>query len=437
MNYHSTTTDAGIDPTQHISRRFAWLVFALTFGLLISDYMSRQVLNAVFPLIKSEWHLSDSQLGALGGVVALMVGLLTFPLSLFADRFGRMKSLVLMAIIWSIATLGCGLSESYNQIFLARFFVGVGEAAYGSVGIAVVLSVFPSSLRATLTAAFMAGGLVGSVLGVAFGGILAAHFGWRWSFAGIACFGLLLAILYPLLLKKNQPYLDNPYGRKTRTDAIKEKRTPLRSLFSTRSVISAYVGSGLQLFIMSAMTGWMPSFLNRYYQMAPDKAGVLAAGFLLCASLGMVFCGIVSDRLGRNTPVRKFNLVILFCLLSCALLLIAFNLPVGHTQLVFIAFGVFFAAGSAGPAGAMVANLTNPSIHGTAFATLTLANNLLGLAPGPIVTGILADRFGLQTAFELIPLVSIGSTLVFLMGKKYYQADLIKVTALQNAGGQA
>lgn len=54
-------------------------MFALTFGLLISDYMSRQVLNAVFPMLK--WALSDTQLGLLSGIVALMVGLLTFPLS--------------------------------------------------------------------------------------------------------------------------------------------------------------------------------------------------------------------------------------------------------------------------------------------------------------------------------------------------------------------
>jgi sugar phosphate permease len=72
--------------------QYAWIVFALTFGLLISDYMSRQVLNAVFPMLKGEWSLSDGQLGLLSGVVALMVGLLTFPLSLMADRFGRVKA---------------------------------------------------------------------------------------------------------------------------------------------------------------------------------------------------------------------------------------------------------------------------------------------------------------------------------------------------------
>ena len=60
----------------------------LTIGLLLSDYMSRQVINAVFPLLKSEWSLADQQLGMLGGIVPLMVGIFTVPLSYLADRLG-------------------------------------------------------------------------------------------------------------------------------------------------------------------------------------------------------------------------------------------------------------------------------------------------------------------------------------------------------------
>lgn len=110
------------------SRTYPWIVFALTFGLLLSDYMSRQVLSAVFPFLKSEWALSDSQLASLTSIVALMVGLLTLPLSLLADRWGRVKSLVLMAVLWSAATLLCAVASNFEQMLGARFLVGVGEA---------------------------------------------------------------------------------------------------------------------------------------------------------------------------------------------------------------------------------------------------------------------------------------------------------------------
>jgi MFS family permease len=430
-------TDAG----PSAARRYAWVVFALTFGLLVSDYMSRQVLNAVFPLLKADWSLSDARLGMLSGVVALMVGLLTFPLSLVADRLGRVRSLAVMAVLWSVATLACGLARNFEQMFLARLFVGVGEAAYGSVGVAVVLSFFPPRLRATITGAFMAGGMFGSVLGMAAGGILAAHFGWRWAFAGMAFFGLALAAVYPLIVResRDKSASASKQGGARHADATPARdgiathapiRSPLATLFATRSVICAYVGSGLQLFIGASMISWMPSFLNRYYDMGADRAGVASAAFVLCSGAGMIICGYLSDKLGRHSPSRKLTLAIAYCVLCFVLLTAAFSMPAGPLQLTVLALGLFVAAGTAGPAGAMVANLTHLAIHGTAFATLTLANNLLGLAPGPFVTGALADAIGLQGALRIIPCVSLLAALAFVIGKRSYERDLARVRAL-------
>ncbi|WP_223504527.1 MFS transporter [Pseudomonas sp. BF-R-24] len=408
-----------------VARKYAWIVFALTFGLLISDYMSRQVLNAVFPLLKSEWILSDGQLGLLSGIVALMVGLLTFPLSLLADRFGRVKSLALMALLWSVATLGCALAQDYQQMFIARFMVGVGEAAYGSVGIAVVISVFPKHMRATLTSAFMAGGLFGAVLGMALGGAIAAKLGWRWSFAGMALFGLCLAVLYPLIVKEARiaPQRAAQIANKT---AAAVKR-PLRTLWSSRSVVATYVGSGLQLFVGGTVMVWIPSYLNRYYDMPTDKAGGMAALIVLCSGVGMILCGMLSDRLCRHSPERKVALAIGFCLGSCLLLSAAFALQAGPVQLLLICLGMLIATGTTGPAGAMVANLTHYSVHGTAFATLTLANNLLGLAPGPFITGRVSDLIGLHAAFQLVPLVSLAAAAVFFYAKCHYHKDIARL----------
>lgn len=402
-----------------VPRRYAWVVFALTFGLLISDYMSRQVLNAVFPLLKGEWTLSDAQLGLLSGIVAVMVGLLTFPLSLLADRWGRVRSLALMAMLWSLATLGCAVAQTFPQMFAARFFVGVGEAAYGSVGIAVVISVFPAHLRATLTGAFMAGGMFGSVLGMGLGGVLAAHLGWRWAFAGMALFGLLLALLYPLIVSEKRIA---PVAAATASRQAGGRS--LRSLFGSRSVIAAYLGSGLQLFVAAAVMVWIPSYLNRYYHLDTGKAGLISAVIVLVGGSGMVLCGILCDRLGRANPPRKIALAIGFCLVSCVLLSIAFRLSPGTVQLSLICLGMLVAAGTSGPSGAMVANLTAPAVHGTAFATLTLANNLLGLAPGPLLTGVLADHIGLDRAFQLIPLLSILASLVFIYARRHYHNDM-------------
>src|SRR5262245_59246951 len=111
-----------------VSRRYAWIAFALVIGLMLSDYLSRQVINAVFPFLKASWSRSDAQLGSLASVVALVVGVMTFPISLLADRFGRVRSATAMAIVWGLATIACGLSGNFMTLFIARAFVGLGEA---------------------------------------------------------------------------------------------------------------------------------------------------------------------------------------------------------------------------------------------------------------------------------------------------------------------
>ena len=396
---------------------YAWVVFALTFGLLISDYMARQVLNAVFPLLKAEWSLTDGQLGFLSGVVALMVGLLTCPVSLLADRLGRVKSIAIMAAVWSVATVLCGLAQSYQEMLAARVLVGVGEAAYGSVGIAVIISVFPRHMRATLTGAFMAGGLAGQVLGVGIGGVVAAAHGWRTAFLAIGAGGLLLALVYPLVVQE---------VRLNEGEVPERGRVTLRSvgaLFAGGQLKCAYVGSGLSLLTAAALPAWLPTYFVRYYDFPLEKAAPVAAVFLAIGGAGMIICGAVSDRLVRTLNQRA-SLSVAYCL-GCAFLIgAAMTLEPGPAQLVLLGLGMFFAAASAGPAGAMVANLTPAALHGTAFAVLTLANNAFGLAPGPILTGWLADRIGLLGAMQWLPFASLAAALVFFVASRQRDLEL-------------
>lgn len=421
------------------SRFYPWLVFALTFGLLLSDYMSRQILSAVFPFLKAEWSLSDSHLASLNSVVALMVGLLTLPLSMLADRWGRVRSLVVMAGLWSVATLLCAVAGSYEQMLGARFLVGVGEAAYGSVGIAVVLSVFAPRLRASLSGAFMAGGSFGSVIGVAFGGVIAVQLSWRWSFASMAIFGLILVALFWALIseRKLARHAVDDDANTTDTAATGAPGTvvhaPISSLFTNPAVLCAYVGGGLQMFTAAALMAWLPSFFGRSYGLAADKAAAIAAVFVLLIGAGMIVCGIFADRIARIDPARKWTVAIAISLAAGVLLIVGFRLPVGTAQLVLLGVGAFFSAGSTGAVTAMVANLTHPTVRASAFGTTTLANSLLGLAAGPFVVGVLADKIGLGHALQLAPLVYLGAVAVLLVGKRVYPASVRKLATLSPA----
>src|SRR4029077_4412326 len=96
--------------------------------------IDRQVIVSLFPYLKAEWALSDKQLGLLVSVVSVTVALAGLPVALLADRFSRVKSIVAMAVAWSLATISCMFTRSYAPLFAARAVVGVGEAGYGSGG---------------------------------------------------------------------------------------------------------------------------------------------------------------------------------------------------------------------------------------------------------------------------------------------------------------
>jgi MFS family permease len=396
---------------------FAWAVFALSFGLLMSDHMARQVLAAVGPQLKAEWSLNNAELASLSSVVALAVGLLTLPLSYLADRFGRVKSLVAMAVLWSLATLTGAWVESYQQMLAARLLVGVGEAAYGSVGIAVVLAVFPVHMRATLSSSFLAGSVVGQMLGVAVGAEVAASYGWRAAFAAIGLFGLVLAVIYPLVVRESR-LGERPVRTRTNWGEL------ARLLLGRRLLWLTYFAGGIQLFCTGTLAWAMPLLLTEHYGMALQQAGKTTALFLLVCAVGMVGCGMLTDRLSRRDPAITPRLSIVFSLLSAALFAGAFFSQPGGVQLAFIAGALLVVAGITGVTGSMIANSTPRAVHSTSMAVLGLSYNLLGLAPGPYVTGLLADRFDLLAALKVLPLPCLLSAVAMMMIRREYAAEV-------------
>jgi MFS family permease len=411
-----TTTAA----TRGSVRSYAWAVFAVMFCLLLSDYMSRQALNALFPILKVQWQMSDTHLGSISSVVPLTVGVLTLPFSIFADRWGRVKSIALMVALWSLATLGCAIASSYEEMLVARFFVGVGEAAYGSVGIAILVNIFPKHMRSGIAGGFTSAAAFGSVLGVSLSGVVATHFGWRWSMGVMAVFGFVLLIVYCCVVTEKRLERAHPEDVEplTHGSAKLAPRALIAGIFPSRSIFCAYLGCALQVFIQGTLFVWLPSYLNRYWGMSVSQAALTAAGLVLVSGLGQLMCGVITDRISRGSSLKRWNMAVAYCLALGTLLTIAFHVPQGTLQLVLLGAAVFFLASSFGTCSPIIAGATSPAIHGSAFATLTLFNNILGLAAGPFLTGAAADAFGLRTALHWLPLLAVLPFIVFILGRR-------------------
>ncbi|MGF6700838.1 putative MFS family arabinose efflux permease [Paraburkholderia sp. MM5496-R1] len=417
------TLRAATTTTHLTSRRQAWFAFAMTFALMFFDFIDRQVIVSLFPHIKSEWNLSDKQLGSLVSIISIVVGVGGLPVALVADRMGRVKSIVVMAITWSLATISCMFTTNYSQLFAARAMVGVGETGYGSVGVALISTLFPKRLRSAALGIFYAAPSLGSVLGVVLGGMIAARWGWKAAFGVVGVPGLVLALLYLFVRDYKTVALTPGLNQATRSLGGTLKHIFV-AMARTRTLLWVCVGAAAQLITVSAMWSWLPSYLNRFHGMAPEAAAKSAAAVVLVSAFGCTFWGIVVGRLALRTPRNKLSALSVLCLITSVILVVAFGGSyTGNAQFKLILLGGFCMNCTVGLVAGVAMDVIHPGVRSTGAAVLSLFQNVLGLAVGPFLAGVLSDQWGLQWALTVIPLFSILAAVLFVIAMRSYDSD--------------
>ncbi|TXD61014.1 MFS transporter [Ralstonia sp. TCR112] len=426
MNLHAADPRADHDEYL-VSRPQAWFAFAMTFALMLFDYIDRQVIVSLFPHLKTAWALSDKQLGALVSVISIVVAVGGLPVALLADRFSRVKSIVVMATVWSLATISCMFTRNYAQLFTARAIVGVGETGYGSVGAALIASLFPKRLRATLMGAFFAAASVGSVLGVLLGGVIAARWGWQAAFGVVGVPGLVLALLY-VFVPDYKTVAMAPGSTQARQPAGKLLQRVAGALTSSRTLWWTCLGAAFQLIVVSTIWSWLPSYLNRYHGTPPDRAAMQAALVVLCGALGAFVWGVVADVVAARRQRNRLIAVAVLAVVTLLVFMTAFGTTMpANQQFLMIAFGGFLMTCTVAPASSVVFDVVHPGVRSTGAAVLSLFQNLFGLAIGPFVGGAMSDAWGLQTALAVMPVFGVVAAGCFLLAARSYEPELQRV----------
>src|ERR1700723_1017891 len=183
------------------NQRARWLIGSagaalavLTF-INLFNYLDRYVLSTlVESLRRSELHLNDTQAASLMSGFLIVFALVGPIFGSLGDRRSRPRLIAFGVACWSVATALSGLAGNFAALFAARASVGVGEAAYVTVGPSLLSDYFPRDQRGRVMAIFFCAIPVGSALGYIVGGLMGAHFGWRAAFFVAGIPGLALAL---------------------------------------------------------------------------------------------------------------------------------------------------------------------------------------------------------------------------------------------------
>ncbi len=409
------TTNASDEPVT----RAAWGLLIFLTALNILNFVDRMLIASLAPLLIQDLGLTRAQIGLLAGFGFVFfytfVGLF---LGIAADRFRRFPLIAAGLALWSAMTALSGWARSFIQLAIPRIFVGIGEATLTPAALSMLGDAFPARRLGLAIGVYYAGIPLGLALALISSSLIAPRYGWRVSFFALGIIGLLatvfLAILKEPERRRTTEGNDGAAAPTKAQPAVRELlRDLMRSLVNRPALTLALAGGSLLCYGSGAAlhcVTWLVEERGFSYANAAFSAGIVAvfAGFL-----GNLAGGIFGDFCARRfRGGRLWSLVIMTAFFTVPAWLFYSATP--GTPLFYICW-FFTSAGTTawfGPLFSSYQELAPVHARSTMIAFALLVLNLLGVGPGPLITGMIGDSrslsFGLLvslvvTAFAIVP----------------------------------
>lgn len=400
---------------------------ALLFVIYSVNHVDRQIMHILIEPVRLDLGLSDAQMGLLvGGAFALFYTFAGLPIARWADRGNRRNIISIALAVWSVMTVASGLARGFFTLLAARVGVGVGEAGCTPPAHSLISDFYPAKRRATALSIYAMGVPIGTLLGLAFGGILADQLGWRMAFFVVGVPGILLALLARLTL----PEPSRGQSDVALDDSLQPLSEVLAFLWARPSIRHVLIAASLQTLTLAGWGAWQATFLVRVHGLSLTQAGIalgLIAG--VAGGLGTFGGGWLSDRLSSRDSRWYLWLPAAGALASLPFSLVAFttgsiSLALGFFVVAALGNHVYSAVGHA-----VVQSLVKPRMRAVMSAVALFAMNLLGFGVGPWAVGVISARLGggaaLREAMLWVSIFMVWACVHYLLAARTYRRDLL------------
>jgi MFS family permease len=385
------------------NKTYKWWVVAMLWFVCFLNYVDRQAIFSIFPLLKSELGLSDVQLGVVGASFMWMYALFGPIAGWLGDRFSR-KGLILGGLIfWSLVTVATALCRDYWHLVLVRALGGLGEAFYFPASMSLISDYHGKETRSRAMSLHQSSVYAGTIAGGAAAGYIAEYYGWRFGFVLFGGLGILLGIVLLGLLREPVRGQSEEAGESAHASAAaggSDVKRGLKEIFSNRMVlilISVFIGAN---FVAMVFLTWMPSFLYRKFHMSLAMAGLNSTAYLQIASvLGVISGGLLADKLATNH--RGGRMIAQTLGLTCGvpfLFLTGWTLSVPVLVLSMAGFGYFKGLYDAN----IFASLYDVVTVKRRAAAAGILNSLgwLGGGIAPVAIAAASERYGMSACIS-------------------------------------
>ena len=404
--------------------------------LNVINFVDRQFISSFAPFLKSDLGLSDTEIGLLTGIVFIffytVAGLFVGTL---ADRYNRTKIIGIGVILWSAFTAISGFAKNFFTLAAPRLFIGVGESTITPTTMSILSDRYEQKRLGFAAGFYYLGVPVGVGISLLIVGYLEPMIGWRGCFYLLGVIGLLLGFFMLFVKDSPRKNISNKPESKTFFEIIS---LLYKALSTSKSLVLTIIAGTLYHIVLGAAQFeviW--AVADKGFN--PNTFGQINGWiFVVFGVLGSLFGGIASDWTLKtyNLPRTWFLLI-----LTILLLPLAFTRYLETDNILFwvgICSSAFSLGCFYGPIFAVIQELVPSSIKGTVVAFNLLCLNLLGIAIGSIVFGIMADYAVAQGYEDPYTNLLVGFSLMFLIlgpplyyfAGKYYQSDKKKLNKI-------
>jgi len=385
------------------------LVILTALNLL--NYIDRSVLNAVQPLIQSEFHVSDAEIGRLTTVFLIFYTLSAPIMGPLADRYSRRLIIALGAFAWSAVTMLTAVTYTYQALLVRHTLVGIGEASFVTISPTLVADLFPESKRGRVLGVFYLAIPVGFALGYLIGGYFGTHFGWRRPFYVAGAPGFLLGTVMLVLPEPERGQFDSL--------GATPERSKVAGLVRNPAFITATLGMAMMTFAQGGLLVWMPTFLSRMRGYTLGQANNLFG--LIIAVDGTVAAlagGWLGDRLLARTKGAYYLVSAVSMGLGIPVMTVAL-FDRGPAMVPGIVVAAFLLLLNTAPLNAAIINSVGAHIRATAIAVNLFVIHFLGDAFSPWLIGRVSDRSSLETGFVSTVVATALSSAILFYGMRF------------------
>lgn len=368
-------------------KRLFWFIVGINF----LNYLDRYTLPAVLEPLGTELLLSDEQRGFLGSVFLLSYMIAAPIFGILGDRFRRPRVIALGVVVWSLATLSSAFVQSFHQLVMLRAFVGVGEAAYYGLGVAMLCDIVPERERPSKLTFFFLAIPLGSAIGFGLAGTLAQVLGWRAAFLIAGLPGLIISA-FMWFVRDPERGANDSFADEAAGGGFWQKMT---ILFTNRFWLVATICYALYSFSMGALTHWGASFMERAHGLLTSTSGLVLGGITALAGIAGTFTGgwIVQRWQERIRNIDIYFSAITLLLGAAGILLF---LNVGSANLaipaLFVSMTLLFM--NTTPVNNITVTPLPASIRAWGASVNVFLIHAFGDAVSPSAVGFLSDKWG-------------------------------------------